>query len=200
MVDGGESHKFSLSAPSEWKPASLFWLCWHLLLVPTFKHAHFERGKRSACLLVYLSCKFRNPQDPQPPSWHGNKDKKKCGRWLLFSRWLKGKKSSRFDSNDTPSTASGSSLSWPHPALSLYVTLHKKASAQHSNVNTAGQSFFKLIEPHAASESGHSSAEKTEKRERTSCRLRAPYCPSRPRRGGSWAQWCWREKLNLLSS
>lgn len=104
-------------------------VCWHLLLVPTFQECTFlyaswpwETICSLACLLVL---QISSAQKPRPPSWQGTKDKK-CGRWLLFTRPLKDKQSSRFTSNDTPSTTSESSLNWPHLALSLYVTLHKR--------------------------------------------------------------------------
>lgn len=62
-----------------------------------------------------------------------NKDKE-WSRWLLFTRPLKDKKGSRFTSSDTPSTAG---LIRPHPAMSLYVTLHWSVGPRPLCANTA---------------------------------------------------------------
>lgn len=136
---GGESHKFSLSAPSERKP--FFFLlcvdtcCWSQ---PWRMHISFCKLTMGNDLLVYLSCKFSSAQNPQPASsWQGNKDKIKRQVAPLHQA-ITGQEKQRVQfqwhsinsRRVQPEVTPPSSVTVRHSA--------QKASAQHSNVNTAG--------------------------------------------------------------
>lgn len=150
---------------------------------------------------VCLSCKFQALRTPNHHPDNETDTKSVAGGFHSPGDW-----GTRNAAGSLPltllSTASESSLKWPHLAVTVRHSAQRGLSpalqCKHSGLKLV---LFKLINPHTlVLKVATPPSKRWEKRAPVTSVACAVYCPSRPRRGGSWGQRCWREKLNLLSS